>query len=186
MGVDIGVVALLTLAAQLSRTPAGALSLGGRVCLALAFTSLIRISWQFNFYLRTDLYYLFTTATDCVDLHSYTLRMLGNRVRRLLGRPDRYDESTFPAADRRVGRWYGPLIVVGYASSFAMLAAVFAPLAYHFVGAAIGRLDGRAGTAGVVDSAAFLGLNLAQLALIVVLRIRARRSRVAPGVHVLS
>ena len=49
-------LAALDLAAEASRHTDGSLPLAGRVCLGLAFTVVLRIAWQFQLFLRTDLY----------------------------------------------------------------------------------------------------------------------------------
>lgn len=180
MVADIVVMAGLTLCAAASRLPSGRLSLFGGVCLALAFTTLLRIAWQFYFYLRTDVYYLITTLFGCVDLQTTTREFLHNRVNRVLGRTGRLaDESRWHPRDRRVARWYAPLVVVGYAVSIALLLLVFLPLTYRFFGGAIRAVffDGARDSAELLDSAAVLILALGQLVLAGVLALRERHRR---------
>ena len=55
-------------------TPTGRMPLAGRICLALAFLTVLRIVWQFYFFLQTDLYQLVVTVLGCVDLHRTTSR----------------------------------------------------------------------------------------------------------------
>jgi hypothetical protein len=103
------------------------------VCLALAFTTIPRLAWQFYFYLRTDVYVLFTTALGCVDLDTVTRGVLRNRLNRLLRRPDRLvDEEPWHPRDRRVARWYAPLHVAGYTASIVTLVVVIIPLSWRF------------------------------------------------------
>ena len=56
------------------------------LCLALAFTTLPRMAWQFYLFLRTDIYHLIATATGCVDLDTAARALIANRVNGLLGR----------------------------------------------------------------------------------------------------
>jgi len=183
---DTLVVATLTLVAWTTRHPDGALTLLGGICLALAFTTLPRMAWQFYFFLRTDLYHLVCTVLGCNDLHTTARGILLNRANELLGRRDRLvDEEQWHPRDRQVARWYTPLVVVGYAWSLAVLAVLILPVAWEFLGGAVRRaLLGAAQTSAQQwDSAILLALTVAQLvlagALAVRERRRARRSRPA-------
>ena len=64
---DIVAMASLTLVAALAQGDDGSLVSG--VCLALAFSTLPRIVWQFYFFLQTDIYFLAATVLGCIDLH---------------------------------------------------------------------------------------------------------------------
>jgi hypothetical protein len=50
--------------------------------LAVAFTCVMRLLWQFMFYLETDLYYVLTNALRCSDLQNATRAYLRRRFRR--------------------------------------------------------------------------------------------------------
>ena len=178
---DLLAVAALTVAAFLTRQPDGSVSLVGGVCLALAFTTLPRMAWQFYFFLRTDIYHLVVTLLSCRDLHGAARALLRNWVNRRLGRHDRLvDEEAWHPRDRRAARWYAPLMVGGYAASLAMLAVVVLPLSWEFLSTAAGRAFlGDAGDAAAVwDAALLLALTAAQLVLALTLAIRSRRNAV--------
>ena len=49
--------------------------------LAVAFTCVMRLLWQFMFYLETDLYYVLTNALRCSDLQNATRAYLRRRFR---------------------------------------------------------------------------------------------------------
>jgi hypothetical protein len=175
---DVLAMAGLTLVAYATRAPDGRISLVGGVCLALAFTTLPRIVWQFYFFLRTDVYYLITTVLRCVDLQTTTREYLHNRVNSLLGRHQRLvDESRWHPRDRRVARWYAPLMVTGYAAAIVMLFVVVLPLAWDFFGSALRTvfISGGDTPAHFWDSALLLALNALQFALAGVLALRERR-----------
>jgi hypothetical protein len=130
------------------------------LCLALAFTTLPRMAWQFYLFLRTDIYHLIATATGCVDLDTAARALIANRVNGLLGRRDHLrDESDWGPRDLRLARWYAPLLVIGYAWMLAMLALVLVPLLWRFW-----------------DSGLLLALTLSQLALALALALRERRA----------
>jgi hypothetical protein len=180
MGADLVVVALLTLTAWALRTPAGIEPLPGRIALALAYATLLRVAWQFDFFLRTDLYYLISLVLNCVDLHGTAMAMLRNRVARLRRRPDLLvDESNWHRNDIRAGRWYAWLVVIGYLSSLVVLVVGVLPAGYRFLSGVLGQLNGSGGTGGLLDAAVFLTLNLAQVLVIAAFAVHRRRLRKA-------
>lgn len=153
---DTLAVAGLTVLAYLTRES----TVASGVCLALAFTTLPRMAWQFYFFLRTDIYHLIATATGCVDLDTAARALIANRVNGLLGRRDRLrDERDWGPRDRRLARWYAPLLVVGYAWMLAVLVLVLVPLVWRFW-----------------ESALLLALTLSQLAVALTLALRERRA----------
>lgn len=158
--------------------------LTARLCLAVAFTTFIRVLWQFFLYLRTDVYVLITTVLGCVDLHTTSLRMLANRVNRLLGRTDRLtDESLWHPVDRRVARWYSWLLPAGYVLSLSTFLWGIGPVFLNMISASLDRFGAGHGSTWVqlLDAAVFLVLTFAQIAIALWLaareRIRSRRAR---------
>jgi hypothetical protein len=180
---DLVLAAAFTVAAWLLRGPIIDAAWAARLCLALAFTTLLRIAWQLYFFLRTDIYYLVTTVLGCVDLQTTARQYLANAVNRRVGRHHRLvPEESWHPRDRRVARWYAPLVVVGYAFAIGLLVLVMLPLTWTFMSAAVSRVFlGDASSSGQFwDSAILLTLNVAQLALAGVLALRERRSAAAP------
>ncbi|MDQ3932397.1 MAG: hypothetical protein M3252_06130 [Actinomycetota bacterium] len=111
---DLVAAAAFTMAAA-ALGPDEDLSLVGRVCLAVAFSTLVRLAWQLCLPLRTDLCQLASTLARCLDLHTTTRQLLANRANRLLGRHHRLvNENDWHPRDRRAARWYAPLLVAGY------------------------------------------------------------------------
>ncbi|AXX30156.1 hypothetical protein KCV87_06195 [Actinosynnema pretiosum subsp. pretiosum] len=173
---DVLAVAALTTAADLTRAPDGALSLTGRFCLAVSFATLLRIAWQFSFYLRTDLYVLASTVLGCVDLHAAVRGTLRNRVNRLLRRPHRLvDESTWHPVDRRVAHWYAWLVPVGYAISLTTFALALAPVTWFMFKGVLTRFSSGGTPLQVLDSSVFLAFSLIPIAVYGLLALRDRR-----------
>lgn len=176
---DLAVCAVLTMIAWLTMGPGGQLSLVGKVALALSLSTLLRIVWQFFFYLETDLYYIAVTVMRCVDLRTVARQMLRNRFRPILG-PGKApaDESQWHPRDRAVARWYSWLMLAGYAFSIGSLYVVV-PAAIRMVSMCIDAF--RLGQpAREADVCVFIALNVAQVAVIGYLLLRDRRRRHAP------
>ncbi len=165
---DVLVVATLILVAA---TTSGTLR---GLCLALAFTTLPRIMWQFLFHLRTDVYYLITTVLGLDDLDGAARQRLRELVRRN-GR-EATTARVFGDRDRRAARWYAPLMVAGYALSVTMLALVIVPLAAHFFGPALRWLAGEPAGSQTLGSAVLLSLTLFELSLALAVALRERRA----------
>ncbi|WP_393075870.1 hypothetical protein [Streptomyces sp. LN704] len=172
------VFAVLGLVADLTRNPGGSFSLTGRLCLGLAFTVAVRVLWQLQLYLRTDLYYVATTAWNCYDLHDAGMTLMKNRVWRFMNRPDRIvDEEKWTPRDRRVGAFYGPFIVLGYGAFAAITVFVSVPVTVNYASIA-GRALGSGGVdASFWDAVLSLCMNVAQIVALVVLSRRKRRNK---------
>lgn len=171
---DVIGIAVCTIAADLTRHPDGSLSGAGRFLLAVAFAALLRVIWQFFFYLRTDIYVLVTTVLGCVDLHGAARQIVRNRFRRLFGRSET-DESLLHPIDRQVARWYSWLVVVGYTASLTTFVLAGAPVAYRFATGVIDRItsDG-VPTPLLLDSIVFGGVAIVQCAVLGWLMVRER------------
>jgi hypothetical protein len=175
MAADIVAMAGLTIAAALARDSH---PLVGGICLALAFSTLPRIIWQFYLFLQTDIYYLVATLLGCIDLQGTSRQWLANRAHRVLGRHDRLvDESVWHPRDRRAARWYGPLMIVGYAAAAAMALLVALPLAWRlFGGAARALISDDSAPAHLWDAVVLFALSCAHVTLAGYLAWRDRRS----------
>ncbi|MFJ8433881.1 hypothetical protein ACIQ9P_21535 [Kitasatospora sp. NPDC094019] len=169
---DVLAIAALTLIADATRGGAATVS---RLCLAIAWATVLRLAWQGFFYLRTDLYVLLSTALGCVNLHAAAVDVLRNAVRRVTGRPP-VDLAAHHPVDRRTARWYAWLMVVGYAFTLTMFAGVVVPTAYRLLHDVWLRITGQGSTAARLDSIVLLVLSLAQTGAVVVLAVRERRT----------
>jgi hypothetical protein len=109
---------------------------------AMLFTYLLRLLWQTDFFLRTDLYYVFSSIFKCKNLMQETETFLGNQIKRVFRRGARVDQSHVPAAEMRVVRWYSIFWIVGRAGSTSKMLFITLPLMYSYiliVGSAFGR-----------------------------------------------
>ena len=174
---DLVVFCSLGLVAEATRQGNGSFSLAGRVCLALAFTVALRMLWQFQFYLRTDLYYVFATALNCYDLHDASVALLRNRIWRALGRRDRIvDERQWTDHDRRVAALYGPFIALGlFVMALITVFGSFQVVRLYFLLTARQLAAGPA-AAGFWDAAISLTFNAAQIAALIAVWHRKRQA----------
>jgi hypothetical protein len=180
MMADLLVFAVLIGVADVTRRTDGALSLAGNVALAFAYLTLLRLAWQFFFYLQTDLYYVLVTVLGCVDLQGTARQVLRDRLGRALRRPVARDQRADPhPRDLAAARWYSWLLPVGWAASIAILIAGVIPTSAHILLTVGGRFVGAGphSAAGLADSVAFILLTLAQLAILAELIRRERRLR---------
>jgi hypothetical protein len=112
---DVILFSVLTLAALGLR---GGLAWAGRLALAIAFTTLLRLAWQLFLFLRTDPYYALTTALGCTNLAEASSAYLRDRIRRIGSRRKPSwntvagSESWTPR-DAAIAPWFALLTVVG-------------------------------------------------------------------------
>ncbi|CCK26806.1 hypothetical protein BN159_2427 [Streptomyces davaonensis JCM 4913] len=170
----------LTLYAAAAHNADGELGVTGRLALALAFLTILRFTWQFYLFLRTDLYFLIASALGCHDLHGATDARLRNRARRLARRAPVLDESAWSDRDRQVARWYEPFYVAGALVLTATVVAALTPIAVEFVERVWeGTVDGTWGVrfwdSAISAASAFVPLGIL-LALGIRDRLRARRT----------
>lgn len=190
MFADLLSIAILTLIAAVVRHSDNTEPLLGRICLALAFGSVIRFLWQFYLYLQTDLYQLIVTVLGCVDLQRTARRMLANRANRLAGRRHRlFEESLWHPRDRAIAAWYSWLLLAGYLLAAGSLLLVLLPLLHTLFDSVFSRLAGGNGVrwSAVADSMISLLFVAGQLGGGAYLAIRdRRRRRLSPAVHVID
>lgn len=169
----------LTIIASWTFHPANPFAFPGAFCLAMAFSTLLRLIWQFYFYLQTDIYYVFTTLFGCVDLQQTTRQYIWNRIYRLLGRPHKIqDESEWHPRDKQVARWYVLFFGAGYAFSLGVLFIVGLPAAVRIFAGVVQHLLSHATLdAGFWDACTFLFLNTLQFVVVGLIFLREYRAR---------
>ncbi|MDQ1652955.1 MAG: hypothetical protein QOI35_2155 [Cryptosporangiaceae bacterium] len=149
-----------------------------KLCLALAFTNVLRLMWQFLFYLETDLYYVIATAMRCTQLQVVARHLVASRVRRLLGRPSTEPDPGWSDRDRAAARWYAPLLVGGYAFSLASLIWVGIPTFVMLWSAAAHEvLTSNPTVAHIADGLILLAVMSAELGLLLYVTVRDWRAR---------
>ena len=166
-----------------------------KLCLAVAFTCVLRLIWQFLFYLQTDLYYVFTNALRCTDLQNATrfrvqsrmhaiLRRVGlSALSRLLTRRSQrrgqlVQEDEWSDRDRAVARWYMWLFLSGYAFSLASFAWAGIPTLWRFWSTVYDRFTSSGVAASArVDAAVFAAFSAFEFGLLAYVSVRDRRAR---------
>jgi len=176
MTLDSVLVCLLGVAAELTRAGDGSLSLVGRACLGIAFTVILRLAWQLQLYLQTDLYYVFSTLLSCHDLHAASKAITLNRIWRRLGWSDRLvDEDQWTARDRKVGSWYGILLGFGLVSAIGLTLFGSLPIAFSYVATLFRHLFSGRFDALFWDALLSVAVNGGELVLVLFLSRRKRR-----------
>ncbi|CAM3428924.1 hypothetical protein [Stackebrandtia soli] len=165
--IDVVATAALTLIAAVT----GGVLAG--ICLAIAFTNIMRVLWQCYFFLRTDLYYLVVTVLGCQNLHLTSRNLLRRRASRLIGLtpPPEVDASDI---DRRAARWYSWLLLIGYAAMIFSLIYVVVPSIVYVAAEVVDRIAENAPTALIVDSLIVAVLVSGQFVLAAVIGLRNR------------
>ena len=180
--VDLLVVASFTLLAAPLIHASGAAHFIGKLLLAMAFASILRLVWQCYFFLQTDLYFMATTVMGCNDLQTVAREMLRNRLFRLIGKPEKLvDESTWHPRDRTVAQWYSWLLIAGYGFMLCTLVFVALPTGAKLTLEVYRRLLVQHSPARIADSVAFLILNFGELAFAGLLAARAALRRQRPS-----
>jgi hypothetical protein len=177
MIMDVLVISVLVLAAAALQGNSVE-HLIGQILLAMAFATVLRLTWQFYFFLRTDLYYLAITVLGCVNLQVVARQMLRNRVNRWLRRTAKLvDEETWHPRDRQVGRWYSWLMVIGYVVALALLAWQIGPALVQIVMIIIHKIAVAHTLLNIGDVILFLILNFGELIIAAALAFYAFRRR---------
>jgi hypothetical protein len=173
---DVVMVCLLTLAAEATRGADGSLSILGRACLGVGFTVVLRIAWQFQLYLQTDLYYVFSTLLNCHDLHLASKAITLNRLWRTLHWYDRLvDEDQWTARDRKVGSWYGILLVFGLVAAIALTVFGSVPIGVSYIETTYRHLMSGNFNAEFWDAVLSVSINTSELVAVFFLSRRKRR-----------
>jgi hypothetical protein len=182
MVADLILFSLLVVLARLTNPHGLPHAIPGAFFQAMAVSTLLRLAWQFYFYLRTDLYEVFVTALRCVDLHQTTKELLDNRIHRLRRRPPPHDEERWHPRDRQVARWYVYLFGFGYLLSLVMLAWFLIPAMVRVLSGIATRLSTDAEfSAQFVDASLAFILNVMPLVIVAVLVLRRMRARRVAG-----
>jgi hypothetical protein len=107
--------------------------LGVRLVRAMAFTYLMRILWEFFFFVRTDLYYVLATFFNCKNLLSDTQVFLRNQMARVIPSIRPTDQSGIPASERRMICGYAVLWVTGRIWAVSTLFLITIPVGLSYV-----------------------------------------------------
>lgn len=100
---------------------------------ALWMIYVLRIAWQFLFFVRTDIYYVFAAAFGCKNLMRDTEDFLRNTAHALLGRPLTVDQSSIRAGEWRAIRGYALLWLAGRGFAIVLLFTVTLPVLLSYV-----------------------------------------------------
>jgi hypothetical protein len=183
MLLDVLALASLTIAAAALSSSGGFGALLYKYLLSMAFAVLMRLAWQFYFFLRTDLFFLTANVLGCNDLQGASRGYLANKINTVLRRRARLlPADTWTARDAAVARWYSWLTVAGYGLLVFLVVTVMAPTAVRIVEIVVHELRQQNSVLGVADLVFFLFLNFSEFLLAGFLALRAAyRKRLRPA-----
>jgi molybdopterin/thiamine biosynthesis adenylyltransferase len=92
----------------------------------VVLTTVVRLVGQTPLFMRTDLYAVLVTALGCRNLYRVSMLILKDRFVGLR-RPERAELAAASARDRRIGRWFSLLYLVGVAGLTYLLFGIFLP-----------------------------------------------------------
>ena len=174
---DVVLFSALTLAATVAQ---GGLSWVGRLAIAIAYTTLLRLAWQFCVFLRTDLYYTLTTAVGSTDLAGATSAYLRSWIqpRNRLSWKAVTDGGAWSPRDAVIAPWFALVTVAGGGLLLWGAAVAVLPVAVLFTTRLVaGLTHGAVGGAVFWNSAAPLILTGFQLVVLPLLIGRYTRGR---------
>lgn len=162
--------------------PYAGLSLVGRLALAVAYIIMFRVAWQFYIFLRTDLYYVLTTALGCTNLHEVTRAYLRDRFGWLPWvRESDWASGDWSPRDRKVAPWFA-LITLGGVGFLAVTIVLWtAPLVVAFGSRIAAAMSTSVTGAGFWDSIGSLLLIGFELVVMPVIAGRVGRRRAQTG-----
>lgn len=99
---------------------------------AFLWTYMSRLLWQCFFFLRTDFYYVFSTATGARDLKTDTENFLRNVRAKVLRIGNRIDQSGIPRREMVAVRAYSGFFLIGNVVTIAALLFVTLPVLYGY------------------------------------------------------
>jgi hypothetical protein len=141
-------------------------SIASRLLPAVLFGYLMRLLWQFFFFVRTDVYYLLSTFFDCKSLLRDTEMFLRGQLARVFPKVAHVDQSAIPEAERRVIRAYSLVWLFGRGLAFGTLFLVTIPVSLKYLFGVHASLAAgfHSHPYDFLDSVAFAALSLAPLA----------------------
>lgn len=104
-----------------------------RLVKAMVLTYILRVIWQFFFYIRTDFYYVFANLFGCKNLLKDTEDFVHNQLARFIRSMRHRDQSGIPAAEMRIVRGYSLFWLAGRIFAAVMLFVVTIPVLIRYV-----------------------------------------------------
>lgn len=138
---------------------------------AMTVMYLLNLIWQAYFFVRTDLYYVYTTAFGCKNLMKDTQDFLRNRLARLRGRAALVDQRHIPARELKAIAVYSGFWLVGRVLAYSVFFLMLLPLTLQYIATLYQTIfaSPEAGTYSYLDAVLFgllsLGLTVVGIAM---------------------
>lgn len=137
-----------------------------QLCQALILQLIITIIWQFNLFLRTDIYYLLSTISSYPNLDSeariyikQSLTWLKNRI--LPGTSKSHSDEPYRFHNLRFLKYFTAIWIIGRILSVAFLITVIIPTLYGYFQSAFSASE--TGTSSFIDLILFATISAALL-----------------------
>jgi hypothetical protein len=118
---------------------------------AVLWTYLLRLLWQCFVFVRTDFYYVLSTALGCKRLLGDTEDMLRNQLARLRSSIPTVDQSEIPPGERRAIRAYSIIWLAGRVLALSSLVFITLPVLAGYVAGVVRLLSGARTSYGLAD-----------------------------------
>jgi len=161
--IDITVISTFTILMWLSdiKVLGGSGGIFYGLAKAAIFLELLRVAWQFMFFMKTDIYHLFADYFKCKNLYGDTMNYITNKLMKLFGKSDRQRDMSFiPENEMRVIRKYAIFFLAGTGISLFLYVFLIIPLmAIILISTAQHLLSGYVGNeAAFIDSIVIISL----------------------------
>lgn len=104
-----------------------------RMVRAVYIAYLLRVAWQFFFYIRTDFYYVIANFFNCRNLLGDTQVYLRNQMAKIFHSIPAKDQSAIPTPEFRIIRAYSVIWVAGRIFAFYLLFGFTLPIIVQYV-----------------------------------------------------
>ncbi|UCG67940.1 MAG: radical SAM protein [Thermoplasmata archaeon] len=145
--------------------------------------SFIMIVFQFMFYMRTDVYYIFAHGLDCKNLYNDSRMMLKNGFKKMFGRPTKPLEKSISDKEMKVVRSYAVLHFVGVALMLLLFLYIFLPfMAALYLGVlyvlSLAIIPGAVVTWSFLDAFIFVSIHVIYLGLLGYFALKKRKMHI--------
>ncbi|MGD2248333.1 MAG: hypothetical protein PVF58_07980 [Candidatus Methanofastidiosia archaeon] len=102
------------------------------ICKFIILSQFIGILWQFQFFMRTDVYYILSTALNCKNLYGDAQTVIKNHIYKIMGKSPQPIEGVSKKEMKAI-RIYSVFLALGTGSVLAIVILYVIPILYTMV-----------------------------------------------------